>query len=85
MNIVAVLLSAIGALLGALFLSNRKKNSAEALLINNNVAKQETKLDETIAKNDGLLEAEQAKQKEAEEKRNEDTSKSDADFFNSRK
>lgn len=66
-----------------------KKQSAEALLENVDTKEKVNELGKDIAKNDGLLEAEEEKRAQLEKEKNEklkDTSVSDLiDFFNNRK
>lgn len=79
------LFAIIAGLVGWLFYSNTKKNSAEALLENNDANKKLNGIDKVLSEQQGLIAAEEDKRKEAEAKKNEDTSKSTIDFLNDRK
>lgn len=72
----------IATLVGAFFYVNSKKNSAEALLNNQKTKEEVLKDDRNIAKNDGLLDAEEQKRKELENAKKDTTDP--ADFFNRR-
>lgn len=54
----------IVVLLGGIFFLNGKKKSAEALVNNDESKKELNKLDQDIAKNTGLLDAEEEKRKQ---------------------
>ena len=76
------LLGLVGVLLGALYLTNTKKKSAEALLQNQATKEKTLEQDRDIAKNNGLLDAEEQKRKELENVKKDPTDP--ADFFNRR-
>lgn len=78
------LLGLIALLFGGFLYTNTKKKSAEALLENNEVHKEANKLDKEVSKNEGLLEAEEIKRKEIEEKKNEQVGQDPVDFINNR-
>jgi len=78
------LIGLIGLLFGALFYTNTKKNSANALLENNDVNKAANKVDQQVSKNDGLLEAEEEKRKALEGKKNEQDHEDSVSYFNNR-
>jgi hypothetical protein len=65
---VTYLLGAIGTLVAYLIYTKIKQRSAEALLENLEVGKKANDIDKNISKNEGLLESEEAKRKEIEEK-----------------
>jgi hypothetical protein len=82
-------ISAILALIGALFYQTSKRKSAEALLLNNNIRDQINKSNVQIAQDQGLLKAQEDKQKalEAEQtsqKETNDSLKDLTDFINSK-
>lgn len=87
MSIIGILISAVGALLGALFISKSKNNTITGLLQNADVAKKETTLDSNIAINNAAISVDNTDiQKAAEEKKNEEANnQSSADFLNQRK
>lgn len=83
MNLIYSLVGIIVALIGAFFFQKNKKDSAEALLQNNDVKNQLNQSNQEISKNNGLLEAEKimrqrldeqlaAQKKESEKMSNED-------------
>lgn len=81
------LIAIIAALIGYLFYSNTKRKSAEALLENNNTLAETNKADNSIAKNNGLLEAEEEKRKQALEQAKKEKEKNEspedlAKYFN---
>jgi phage shock protein A len=75
MSLVTILFGIIAALLGGFFLQKNKKDSAEALLQNQETKEKLTKVDESIAKNDGLAAAEDYKRKQLEQQANEEKAK----------
>lgn len=77
------LLGLIALLLGGLVLTNKKKQSAEALLQNQATKEKTLEQDRDIAKNTGLLDAEEQKRKELENAPKSNPS-DPADFFNKR-
>ena len=77
------LLGLIGVLVGFVYVLNEKKKSAESLLENQKTKEETLKQDRDIAKNDGLLDAEEQKRKELENAPKKDTT-DPADFFNKR-
>jgi len=62
-----LILSVIGILLGLLGYNFVKRRSAEALLENNETNKKLNEQDKAIARDSGLLQAEEAKRKQIEE------------------
>ena len=80
------LIGAIVGLVGMLLYNLVGRRSAEALLQNLQTGKKENSLDQNIAKNEGLLQAEEQTRENIEkEKTNEkDDLQSDHDFFNNK-
>lgn len=68
----------VAAVAGLLY-QKSKRDSAEAVLVNNDVIKEDNKLSSGIDKNNALLQAEEEKRKE---KTNEDNLDAIADHFN---
>lgn len=90
MDLLTILFGVIAALVGGFFYQKSKKDSAEALLQNQDTKKALNELDKTVAKNDGLLTAEEEKRKQLEkdleaEKAKDVSQKDLTDFFNNRK
>jgi len=89
-KVIAGLSLLVAILVGILYFLWRKKEADDALLQNQQTKEQINTLNETISKNDGLLEAEEQKRKDLEDqlkqKERQDASK-DAllDFLNSKK
>jgi cell division protein FtsN len=83
MNLIYTLVGIIVALAGAFFFQKGKKDSAEALLQNQDMKNKLNPLDQQIAKNNGLLEAEEVKRQQmAEElKRKENEKLSDEELL----
>jgi len=64
MNAIIALLAVLGAAVGALFLKGKKLDDANALLDNQKAKEGLNQVDKDLAKNQGLLEAEDQKRKE---------------------
>lgn len=81
-----IIIGAMAALLGLLFFTNSKKNTAEALLENQKTQGELNAVDKDISKNSGLLEAEEEKRKqlaeENEKNKKNDSQKDNLDYFN---
>lgn len=67
MSLVGILAAIIAALLGGFFYQKNRKDSAEGLLENQETKEALTKIDGSIAKNEGLAAAEEEKRKQLEE------------------
>jgi hypothetical protein len=82
------LLGLVGSLLALLFYTKSKKDSAEALLENSKAQAELNAVEKDKAKNDGLLEAEEQKRKEAlaqnEKDKQNDSKQSNLDYFNNK-
>ena len=72
MGIIEILFGVVIALVGAFLFQKNRANNAEAILENNDTKEKLNEVDKGIAKNDGLLAAEEEKRKELEKEAEEE-------------